>query len=446
MFQEIFQSIFQDIIQLMPYETRQGVFFTFDIAWKIVQTWWWIPLPFILWNSFKYHYLYFIQERWDDKIKRVLLEIKMPKEVAKPIKAMEHVFAGLHGIIYDPPGNFREEWIEGQYQLSFSLEIISIEGRIHFYMRVPEHFCDSIKSTIYSQYPDVEIFEVDDYVKNIPKYIPNQNWDIWGADFVNLKDEVYPIKTYKEFEVETEKIEEKKIDPLSIYLENISILKPSEQMWLHIRVAPVHGKDNPWQKRGKELVNKMVGRPGKSKTKSMIEEALEIIIYGPPAKKESSKETFPPEMKLTPGEKEVINAIETKLSKYSFDCSIRFIYIAKKNVFFKPKIKAIFSFLKEITSENLGGLKTARETAIKVKSTFFWFLDKRRAYQKKRKIFRYALARLSPLYPQPGLSFILNTEELATLYHFPSEAAISTLGISRVEIKKKEAPSNLPVE
>jgi hypothetical protein len=44
------------------------------------------------------------------------------------------------------------------------------------------------------------------------------------------------------------------------------------------------------------------------------------------------------------------------------------------------------------------------------------------------------------------MTFILNTEELATLFHFPSEATISTLAVSRVDVKKREAPSNLPIE
>jgi hypothetical protein len=39
--------------------------------------------------------------------------------------------------------------------------------------------------------------------------------------------------------------------------------------------------------------------------------------------------------------------------------------------------------------------------------------------------------------------FILNTEELATLYHFPGEVA-ATPGIPRIDSVKGSAPANVP--
>jgi len=43
-------------------------------------------------------------------------------------------------------------------------------------------------------------------------------------------------------------------------------------------------------------------------------------------------------------------------------------------------------------------------------------------------------------------SFVLNTEELASLYHFPSHAVAPALGVLRVEAKKAGAPPELPHE
>jgi len=420
------------------------VLYILQIIWDTIKTWWWLPLPFLLWGHLKYHYHYFIMERWDSKIKKILLEVRMPKEVAKPIRAMEHVFAGFHGVLHDIP-LWREKWIEGVFQHGLTFEIVSIEGKIHFYIRMPESVRSSIESNIYSQYPGAEISLADDYTKKVPQDIPNKDWDIWAVDFINAKDEIYPIKTYKEFEVETERVEEKKIDPLSIFLEGMSTLKSGEQMWLQIRAKPVLGKDNPWQKRGRALADKLARRPEKLKPKSIIQEAIEIITQGPPSQKPKDKEVFPPEMRLTPGEKEVLAAVEEKLSKYGFDCSIRFVYIAKKDVFFKPRVKAVFSLFKEISTENLGGLKPSSRTMTKKKSIWLWFLDKRRVYLRKRKMFRYYTKRMPPLFPRPGMTFILNTEELATLFHFPSEMTISTLAVSRVDARKKQAPFDLPI-
>ena len=437
--------MFENLFYIFQYYIPQDILYAFQIGGGIIKTWWWLILPFLLWGFLKYHYLYFIQEKWSKTVKYVLLEIKMPKEVDKPIRAMEHIFAGLHGAVHSPP-NWREKWIEGMFQLSLSLEIVSIGGKIHFYIRVPESLRNSIESNIYSQYPSAEISLADDYTKKVPQDIPNKDWDLWGTDLVNVKDEVYPIKTYKEFEVETEKIEEKKIDPLSIFLEGISTLNPGEQLWLQIKIRPVSSKDNPWQEKGKEIVDKLAKRPGKVKYKSMLQELIELMIQGPPPAKTKDEKVFPPEMTLTPGENTVITAIEEKLSKFGFDCFIRFIYLGKKDVFFKPRITTVFSFLKEITAENLAGFKPASETKTSVKSTWFWFLDNRRSFMRKRRIFRYYINRLPPLFPRAGLTFVLNTEELATLFHFPSEATLSTLALSRVDVRKKEAPFDLPIE
>jgi hypothetical protein len=51
-----------------------------------------------------------------------------------------------------------------------------------------------------------------------------------------------------------------------------------------------------------------------------------------------------------------------------------------------------------------------------------------------------------PFKPTKGLSgFILNIEELATLYHFPGEVA-ATPSLPRIDSVKGSSPSNLPIE
>jgi len=53
---------------------------------------------------------------------------------------------------------------------------------------------------------------------------------------------------------------------------------------------------------------------------------------------------------------------------------------------------------------------------------------------------------LSPLFPGAGGTFILNTEELASLFHFPGRAVAPVPFVSRIEAKKGEAPPGLPIE
>jgi len=427
----------------MPEEPTVSLIFSY--VWQFIQAWWWLFLFLVLLRPARYLYRFFIQERWDATIKRIVLEIKLPKEVLKPISAMDQVFADLHGI--HDIATWRESWIEGVFQLGLSLEIVSNGGEIHFYIRAPEAWRNFIESNIYSQYPETEISLVDDYTKAIPHDIPNKEWDLYGADFINTKDEIYPIKTYLQFETEKEALEEKRRDPLANLLEGLTTLRPGEQFWLQIIAKPVLGKDKPWQAKGKELVDKLAKRPAKEKPKPMIQEATEILIFGKTAEKEEKKEEIiPPEFKLTPGEREVLAAVEAKLAKFGYDCNCRFLYLGKRDVFFKANTKVGYGFFKEISTENLGGLKPWSKTMTKVKSVPWWFLDKRRYYLRQRRMLRYYTQRLATLWPRPGGTYVLNTEELATLYHLPGEIVAPARGVPRVEAKKGGPPMELPVE
>lgn len=390
-------------------------------------------------------YLWWRKERYDATIPRVVLEIKMPKEVLRPIKAMEDVFAGFHAI--HDVFIWREKWIEGQFILSIALEIVSIDGEVHFYIRTPQNFRGIIESNIYSQYPEAEISEVPDYAKNVPQDIPNKDWDMWGTDEINTKPDPYPIKTYTKFESETLTKEEKRIDPLAGLLEGMATLGPGEQMWIQIVAKPIR-EEKEWIKQGLEIRDKLVRRPEKPKQKPMIQEAAEILITGtvPGEIPAGEKEVIPPEMKLTPGEREIVSAIEQKIGKFGYDCNIRFIYLGKRDAFFKPRARIPFGFFKDISTENMGGLKPDKRTLTKVKSVPFWFLDKRRLYLRKRRLFKRYVKRLSPFFPLGGGTFVLNIEELATLFHFPGRMVAPAPSIPRVEAKKGEAPPGLPVE
>ena len=413
-----------------------------NFFWKILKVWWWAILPIILFPPLKFLYLWYIQDKWNSTIKKIMLEVKIPEEVPRLIQSMEQVFTGLHGA--HDVFTWKQKWIEGQFQLSLSFEIVSIEGEIHFYIRLPEMFRELVESNIYSQYPQAEISQVDDYTKNVPQDLPNREWNIFGWDMVNTKESPYPIKTYKAFEEAPGTPEEKRITPLAGLLEGMATLKKGEQLWIQIIVKPVR-EEIPWVEQGKKIVAKLVKRPEKPKPKSIIGEALRVLITGKPPyeKEEKTPEIIPPEMRLTPGEREIVKGIEDKISKVGYYSNIRVIYLGKRDVFFKPKARIAFGFFKEISTENLNGLKPFKKTFPRVE----WIFPKRRVYLRSRKLFRRYLRRLPPLYPrEPAYPsengrFILNTEELATLYHFPGRLAAPAPGISRIEAKKGRPPT-----
>ncbi len=104
------------------------------------------------------------------------------------------------------------------------------------------------------------------------------------------------------------------------------------------------------------------------------------------------------------------------------------------------------SFFTQFSTQNLNGLKPWPKTITKVHTILTWFLDKRRVYLRKRRMFRNYILRLPPLFPRPGGTFVLNIEELATIYHFPTKIAGAVPFVPRVEVRKGEAPPGLPSE
>ena len=414
--------------------------------WAILKAWWWVFVPFILFPYLKFFYLWYIESKWDATVKRIILEVKIPQEVSRLVNSMEHVFAGFHGM--HDVFTWRQKWIEGQFQLSLSFEIVSIGGEIHFYIRIPEDYRDLIETNIYSQFPEAEISQVEDYTKNVPQNIPNKEWNLFAWDMIASNKSPYPLRTYKDFGEAPSTPEEKRITPLAGLLEGMAVLKPGEQMWVQITTSPVR-EEIPWAEDGRKIVAGIVKRPLPAKPKSIIGEAADVLITGkPPGVEEKPKEEIiPPEMKLTPGERDIVKAIEDKISKVGYYSNIRCIYLGKRDVFFKPKARIIFGFFKEVSTENVNGLKPWGKTFPRVE----WIFPKIRTYLRLRRLFRKYVMRLPPLfpggpaYPHENGRYILNIEELATLFHFPGRMAAPAPGISRIGAKKGEPPA-IPTE
>ena len=437
--------------------TVDQITYIINTLWDVFKNWWWIALPFFLWRPFLFLWLWWRREIWMFGQKKVLLEIKMPKEVLKPLRAMEQVFSALWGNVFDPADRW-EQWVEGKTLDSLQLEMASLGGEPHLFVRCTEGRRNAIEASIYSQYPDAEISIVEDYTKYVPRDIPNKDWDAWGTDYELVKPDVYPLKTYaKFFEEKTEAKEEKRIDPLSTLLEGMGKLGPGEQLWIQIAATPIISSKKEEEggydfvKAGRVIADKLAKRPEKTKQKSIFLEAGEKLVLGTMEEEEKKEEPLiPPEMKLTPGEKEILSGVEGKIAQRCFNCYIRFIYLAKREVYFGGAKAIPFGFFNQFATENLNAPKPCPQTLTKIKKSLFFFplnlVRERRLFIKKRRLFFRYINRFLPLFPKRGGTFILNTEELATLFHFPGWTVAPAPFVSRVESKRGEAPPGLPME
>jgi len=433
-------------------DPNQALISILSLVWKITKNWWWVPAPFVLGRFFLFIWHWWRMDAFNAKNKRILIEVKIPKEVVKPIRAMETVLSNLWQILYDPADSW-EKWIEGKFIFSYSFEIAAINGEPHFFIRFPEYGRGAVEAAVYSQYPDAEILSADDYTKFIPQDIPNKDWDLWGADYRLLKPDPYPIRTYPKFETEHEALEEKRIDPLASLLEAMAKTGPGEQIWVQFIAQPITDKEVPWVTEGEKIKNQIARRnDANSSQRPIIVDAADILITGdvPGAAKKEEKELIPPEMKLTPGERETLSAVEQKTSKLGFQTSVRFIYLGNKENFFKPKLRLPLSYFGAFSTQDLNAIVPHGQPYItKIKKNWFLPLNllfNRRLYFRKRRIFRAYKMRVRTPFPAPGGTFVLNTEELATLFHFPGKRTASAPFVQRIEAKKGEAPPGLPIE
>ena len=191
-----------------------------------------IPLTYIALNLW-HHYR---QERFIMGIKWVLLEIQVPRDVIKSPAAMELIFA--NALYHKSNKGFWEVYIQGAPWFWFSLEIVSIDGRVHFYIRTPTRMRNLVETQIYGQYPQAKVVEADDYAFNVPQYKKDGDWNTWGCEFRKMKEDFLPIKTYKAMgdDMKTGVKEEYKIDSITPMIEYLGSLPRGQQVWIQFVV------------------------------------------------------------------------------------------------------------------------------------------------------------------------------------------------------------------
>lgn len=403
-----------------------------------------IWLPAILLYLGVWLWLYHVRARWLKNLKWSLLEIKLPKEIAKTPLAMEVMLMALH-IPVDATG-FIKSWFVGELRFYSSLELVSLGGEIHFYVRVPAEIKNRVESAIYSQYPNVEIYEAADYTNNVPYGLPGANWKLMGTELQLLKSDAYPIKTYIDYGTDkptSPEEESSKVDPMTPMIEFFGTLKGEEQIWLQILLIATRKRFTKKKKWAEIWWNPSEWFKKEDWTVKAKEE-IKKIRQGGETKKEKDKEGKEKEPKLvflTPGETETLKAIERTLGKPAFDCGIRLIYLAPEDKYNKTNFGSMISCLTQFNSASLNGFKPMHITGF----TYPWQDPTGRRVARKKAIMLDAYRRRSYFYP-PYIrkQMIFSTEEVATIYHFPGRVA-TTPSLPKIESKRAEPPVNLPV-
>ncbi len=415
-----------DLIHILGFDAL------FDQTYYILTlTFSWFPYwgPVLLGLLFWHDWMHYIQARWRSKMNWVLLEIKLPKEIHKSPVAMEIMLNSLYqmsgGIVW------WDKYWKGKVKDWFSLEMVSIEGHIKFFIRTHSIYKNVIEAQIYGQYPDIEIYEVPDYTRYVDYCGKEGDWDMVGIEYTLIKKDPYPIKTYVDYGLDKEGIKEEfKVDPLTSVIEYLGSAGKGEQIWMQILVQSASkrykkndGSKGDWKDEGKAIIEKISGRGEKKKKEEEGNDKFKMLM-------------------LTKGEAEVISAIERSMGKLGFDCGIRVLYLVKKDQFNSSNIKALGGILRPFTSGNMNGFKPGLFTA---GFDFPWQDFKGIRLTKYRKEQFEAYKQRSWFYlPRKLKPFVLTSEELATIYHFPGGVA-QTPTFGRIPSRKAEAPINLPI-
>ncbi len=401
-----------------------------------------IVLAVLLFTAFWPLWVNYIRSSFIYSLKYSVLEIRLPKETFKSPLAMEIFLNGIHNT---SDGNWYTQYWKGEFRPYYSLEIISIEGQIKFLIWCESRRKGGVMSALYSQYPSIEITEREDYTSGVNFDPATQK--MWAAEFVKSRSkngvplDAIPIKTYVDYGLDKDPKEELKVDPMLPMLEFLGSVGPNQQVWIQIMVR-AHKKDqiapghiikpiDDRQEQAKKLVSELLMRDPKTKAR------LNVTVITP----EGNRYVTPQPSQF---EMDTATAIERAANKPAFDVGIRAIYLAKKELFDTPfGIGGVIGCFKHYNTEALNGFRPNGDKWIAaLASPWQDYLNIRR--NKLSHAVLDAYKRRSFFYPPyEGRPMYLNTEELATIYHFPGSVA-ATPTIDRVPSKKSEAPANLP--
>ncbi|KKP86108.1 hypothetical protein A2011_03630 [candidate division CPR3 bacterium GWE2_35_7] len=341
----------------------------------------------------------------------VLLAIEVPRFNEKGALAAEQMFASLHGLLKYTPG----------IQEHISFEITSSAKGIKFYVFLPSYFHKFVESQIYAQYPSAEIKVIEDYSQ-----MDVSSYQFVGSDITMSREYFFPIKTFRDFEV----------DPLAAITGAFEKLEdPNGQVWFQILIRPI---PDDWQDPGHAYVSAV--REGNFDEKSALGKFVETFtkeigyiitgiigyLFRPDAEigGDSATAAAKQQVRLSAGQDIALKAIENKLTKLGFEAAVRVITFAEDEEKSQKQLSSEIASLKQFSTANLNSFE---RSPIVTPNQILLQRYRERYFPTER-----------------DSSFVLNIEELASVFHLPSES-VETPNIAWVDAKRGEPPLTLPL-
>ena len=291
--------------------------------------------------------------------------------------------------------------IYGQRHISF--EIIARGGLVHYYAVVPVVLIDVIKQAVAAAYPSARLEEMAEH--NIFSQAGKMSGVI-GGEFTLRKKFVYPIATYQET----------KRDAARAMLNALSAATREDGVAIQFLMRPA---SDGWVRSSIDAAKKIKDQKGAAKgmgvkgAKGMAE-----LLWKPP---EAPGEKKPEDKQLTSLEEDQIKAIEEKTRYPGYEVLIRVVVSSNTTEHSQGLLKNIVAAFALFDSPSHNGFKFTVARDIEELVTSF--------------IFRF--------FPQSINYNILNSVEMATIFHLPDQNSIPTSKVQRQMSKQVDGPTEL---
>jgi hypothetical protein len=382
------------------------------------------------------------RRRYFNSLNWTLVEIVPSPDIVKSPAAMELFLLAL----YQTGGEstWIDRWVKGKVRTWYSLELVSLGGKVRFYIWCESKNKKYLESQIYAQYPGTEVRDADDYAAKFN----GTDYEIMATELALSKADPYPIKTYVDYELNKEQDEEYKIDPITPILEFFATLPENNYACIQIIVRAHKGEDPDPTKLFPSFSKKVDNwkETAKSEIKDIKEKSfIDVDENGVKKKQNVQTET----------QKRQITALDRSVTKYAFDTGIRLLYIAKKDSFSGGNFGSLVGSFKQFNSGELNSFKPRPGATTSFDYPWQDFFKTKVKKMKAEYLEAYQLRdyfwkdlpniKMTDFWRDNDRPyFVLNTEELATIFHFPGMVA-QTPSMDRVDSKKATPPDNLPI-
>jgi len=290
-------------------------------------------------------------------------------------------------------------------QRHFAFEIIGSQGFVYFYAAVPVVLVEVVKQAVVSAYPSARLDEVSEH--NIFSQLGKMPGTT-GGELILKKSFAYPIATYQEI----------KRDGMQALLNALSTLNKEDGVAIQILMRPANEK---WRSHSHQVADN--SRNGEKHTKGGVAaswaKSFGMAVLKPP---EDHKEGEKKKKELSNVEQATLDAIDDKTRQAGYETLIRIVISSNISQRAQAILNNIVASFSVYDSPGKNGFK----------------------FVPSKDIDKLATDYILRIFPQDNKHMVLNSTELATIFHFPDQKNIPTSQLARQASKQVDGPRDIP--